>query len=171
VGRQPSYLRAMSKFFNDARVSAPDWFQNFGHVGYKIVAPDDDAAFKKLWRRKPVRRAFRHWFPIITDEPLPDPLTWEDLANFMRAGHPLIVGRRLYVTRPMSRDAFTEFLRRHGYRLDEDDEIRSTFLDGRTLRGTSRFALIDWLQERRGKRGRVLFRPDPAYWDHIQWSR
>jgi hypothetical protein len=170
VGRQPTYLDAMSTFFSGARVSAPDWFQIFGHVGTRSLAGDDDRSLRRLWRDRDVQTAFRHWFPILTGEPLPDRPGWEDFAAFMRQGHPLLVGQRLLLTRPMAEPALLEFLARHGYRITAIDELRSQFLDGRSITGATSFALIDWLQENRDGRGGIAFRPDPAYQEHIQWS-
>lgn len=124
-----------------------------------------------LWRERPVRRALAHWAPIITGDPLPDTPGWEDLAAYLRAGHPLIVGRRLLLTRPMSEHALLEFLARQGYRITAEDELREEFVEGRRLRDAVNFALIDWLQENRNGRGGLAFRPDPAYQDHIKSSR
>jgi len=171
VGRQPGYLDAMSAFFNGARVTAPDWFQIFGHVGHRLVARDDDRTMRRLWRERPVRRALAYWAPILTGNPLPARPGWEDLAEYLRAGHPLMVGRRLLLTRTMGEQALLEFLARHGYRITAEDELRDEFVEGRTLGDAVEFTLVDWLQENRNGRGGIAFRPDPAYWAHIRSSR
>lgn len=171
VGGQPGYLAAMSSFFNGARVTAPDWFQIFGHVGFRQVARDDDRTMRSLWRERAVRAALAHWAPILAGTPLPETPGWEDLAAFLRAGHPLVVGRRLLLTRPMGEAALLEFLARHGYRITAQDELREAFVEGRNLRDATRHALVDWLQENRDGRGGVAFRPDPLYRAHIRSSR
>ena len=171
VGRQPSYLSAMSGFFGGALVTAPDWFQIFGHVGFRQEPADDDRTMRRLWRDRLVRRALAHWAPILTGNPLPDEPGWEDLAAFLRAGHPLILGRRLLLTRPMSEQALIEFLARQRYRITAEDELREEFLEGRTLRQATTFAIVDWLQENRNGSGGIAFRPDPEYANHIKRSR
>lgn len=171
VGRQPGYLDAMSTFFNGARVTAPDWFQNFGHVGQRRVARDDDRAMRRLWRNRAVRRAFAHWAPILTGDPLPDRPGWEDLAAYLRAGHPLLEGRLLLLVGTLGESALLDFLAHQGYRMTAEDELRDAFVEGRSLGDAVNFALVDWLQENRSGRGGIAFRPDPAYWDHIKSNR
>jgi hypothetical protein len=126
---------------------------------------------RRLWRSRDVQRAFAHWFPILTGEALPDRPGWEDFAAFMRAGHPLLVGRRLLLTRTLAEPALIEFLARHGYRITGADELREQFVEDRSIVEATSFALIDWFQENRNGRGGIAFRPDPAYQEHIQWSR
>jgi len=171
VGRQAGYLSAMSEFFGGALVTAPDWFQIFGHVGYRLERADDDRTMRRLWRDRLVRRALAHWGPVLTGNSLPDEPGWEDLAVFLRAGHPLIVGRRLVLSRPMSEQALIEFLARQRYRITAEEELREEFLEGRTLRQATTFAIVDWLQENRNGSGGIAFRPDPEYANHIKRSR
>lgn len=169
VGRQASYLQAMSTFFNGARVTAPDWFQMFGRLGWRPV-PDRDAAIQRLWRQERVRTAFARWYPIVTQDPLPDDAGWEQLAEFLRDGHPLLVGGRLISVEGEVESAFLDLLARHAYRISREEDLREQFLEGRSFGGAMRFTLIDWLQEQRGRNSPMLFRPDPEYWNHIRSS-
>lgn len=171
VGRNRSYLQAMSQFFDGALVTAPNWFQIFGHMGFTQMRREGDRDFRSLWRRRTIRDALAYWYPVFIGTPLPANPDWQTLADYMRAGHPLVVGRRLLLTRSMSTQAFLEFLRQHGYRLNQDADIQRAFLRGRSLRQAFTFTLIDWLQEERGNRGDVIFRPDPEYQNHIIPSR
>ena len=169
IGRQPTYLQAMSGFFNGARVTGPDLFQLFGHVGWRRVR-DRDRDFRNMWRRPPVRRAFDHWYPIVTGQAVPFNATWETLAAYLRAGNPLLVGATLHLVQGVGEDAFIAFLQRHGYRLSQSQDLQQQFLDNRSLGQAVRFTIIDWLQERR-RGGPMIFRPDPDYWNHIISSR
>lgn len=169
VGRQRSYLQAMSRFFGGARVTAPDWFQIFGTLGWRRVA-DSDGALRRLWRQQRVRTAFARWSPIVTGQPVPDDVGWEHLAEYLRAGHPLVVAGRLFAVAGQREAAFLDVLARHGYRLTAEADIRREFLQGRTTTEAMGFTVIDWLQERRSGNSPMLFRPDPEYARHIQSS-
>jgi hypothetical protein len=71
----------------------------------------------------------------------------------------------------MSEQALIEFLARQRYRITSEDELREEFIEGRTLRQATTFAIIDWLQENRNGSGGIAFRPDPEYANHIRRSR
>lgn len=170
VGRQPTYLSAMSGFFGGARITAPDWFQGFGTFNYHLrtrAVGTRDRDLQRLWRTRGVQDAFNYWYPIMTGESAPDEPTWQDLGAFLNAGHPLLVGRQLITATAMGEAGLVEFLRLHGYRINQDEAIRDAFLRGRRARGATGRIIIDWLQEQRGRRGPVLFRPDPEYHQHI----
>lgn len=175
AGQDVSYLEAFRDMFANSRarpkVSAPEWFQIFGHYGSR---PVNDAEARAQWGNQHVRTAFAHWFPILTGGAAPQAPTDQDLVDFllrpmaMPLSSPGNVGHdRLLVHRSMSEDAFLAWLGQHGYRLTRESEIRQAlFRPGATFGANVTRSVIDWLAEQR-QGGEVRFRPDPDYANHI----
>jgi hypothetical protein len=180
AGQNRDYLVAMRQFFtgpNGApRVSAPDWYQYFGHYGYTSV-PNTPRALRAQWRRRRVREALDYWMPIITGNAVPLGADWETLRDYLAAGNVLPLSFpgspgvvSVLVPEAMQRDAFLRWLSRHSYRLTDVDDIRDQFVRfgrfGQLVAGVR----VDWLQERSDREHvptEMAFRPDPEYQQHI----
>ncbi len=177
AGQDPDYLVQMQAFFarGDVRpkVSAPDWYQFFGHYGFTPVA-DTPAALQAQWDRPQVRAALAYWYPVLTGGALPDAPTRDTLGEFLRALHALpmaIPGSPgegiVLVLEDMRTEAFLEWLSRHSYRLTSVDEIRRALFTEGTFAANVVHSVIDWLQENRTAPTQIAFRFDPTYDAHI----
>ena len=174
AGKDRGYLEAMQSFFGGAakkpKVSAPDWFQFFGHYGYTPIREEDVLSH---WLTKEVQAALAYWYPIFTGKPLPKKPTEMTLLNYLRQGHvlPLAIpgapGRaRVLLLNTQSRDAFVKWLLRHSYQLTKK-EIEQKLFAGTDFGANVEGAVVDWLKEQAGVSTKLIFRPSPEYQKHI----
>jgi hypothetical protein len=181
AGQNLDYLRAMRRFFtgpNGApRVSAPDWFQYFGHYGFTTVA-NSPRALQAQWRRRRVQEALEYWMPIITGNAVPLGADWQTLRDYLAAGNVLPLSYpgtpgvlSMLIPAAMARETFLAWLARHSYRLTSVDDIRDQFARHRRIGQLVRGVPVDWLQEHSDREGvptEIAFRPDPEYQQHIK---
>jgi hypothetical protein len=132
AGADRGYLEGVQSFFGGAdkkpKVTAPDWFQSFGHYGFTTISEEDATA---QWSDKEVKAALAYWYPIITRKPPPKKPTELTLLEYLRQGHalPLAVpgapGRaRVLLLNTQGRKAFLEWLARHSYQLTEKESSK-----------------------------------------------
>lgn len=174
AGADRGYLEGVQSFFGGAdkkpKVTAPDWFQSFGHYGFTTIS---EAHAKDRWSDKEVKAALAYWYPIITRKPLPKRPTELTLLEYLRQGHalPLAVpgtpGRaRVLLLNTQGRKAFLEWLSRHSYQLTRK-EIEQKLFAGTDLGADVEGAVVDMLKEQMGGPTKVIFRPSPEYQKHI----
>jgi hypothetical protein len=176
AGKDRDYLVGVQSFFGGGAkpiVSAPDWFQAFGHYGWTPVANDEKAA-QAQWQRKGVPQAFAYWFPIITRKTLPKKQTYLDLLAYLRQGHALPLARpdstgdaTLLVLQGLALKAFLSWLSRHGYSLTKEPDIQKTLFTQKDFGKNVEGVVIDWLQEHFSGQTKTILRPSPEYEKHI----
>jgi hypothetical protein len=166
IGQDIGFLRQFQRFFSGAfrpSVSAPNYFQFFGHPGYRIV-PSTDSALENLWSDLSIQQAFIDWWNVSYPS-LGEP-TLDDFTAYLRSGEIFPAEDGLIAIRSLARDAISEWLARHNYRITAKDTIRRRFL-GRSITGALGRLWIDWLQDARENPTEILFPPDPRYASHI----
>lgn len=178
AGQDRDYLVQMQSFFSNGatrpKVTAPRWFQFFGYYAFTSV-PDNVRQMRRLWGQRGVRAALEYWYPIITGSPLPDNPTHETLREYLRTPNVLPLARgdrpgeaRVLFLEGRGEEAYLRWLSRHSYRLTRVPDIQDALFTRRSLRANIRNAVVDWLQEERSGRTRMLFRPDPEYNQQIE---
>jgi hypothetical protein len=180
AGEDQTYLQAMQQFFRNGetlpRVTGPNWFQFFGSLGYSVTGTTD-RDIQRRWANQRVREALEHWYPIITGNPLPDPLTEEHLREYLTAPHVLPLthpnqegtASDFLVNSDMREEAFLDWFSRHSYRMTEEEKIRQNLFTERGVNANVRRTIVDWLQRDRDENvpTQMVFRPDPNYQQHI----
>ncbi len=178
AGKDKDYLKAIQSFFGGTgkpKVSAPDWYQVFGHFGW-IGIPDSDKEAQTQWERKDrnVPGAFRHWLPIITKKVAPKKPDYQDLLNYLRAGNVLPLaypGRsdpaELLLLKGKESSAFLTWLSRHLYLLTKEADIQKRLFGHQDFGENVKDITVDWLEEHYRAAGQVALRPSPEYDKHI----
>jgi hypothetical protein len=166
IGQNRDFLRQFQRLFEGAfrpRVSAPDYFQFYGHPGFRSV-PNTDQALQNLWNNPRVQQAFIDWWNAIhSGRPDPDV---DDFKTYLRSGEVFPSQLGLITVHTMARDSMVNWLVRHNYHITSSDAIRRRFFR-RGLRRSLRRLWVDWLQDRRVNPAEILFPPDPRYDTHI----
>jgi hypothetical protein len=176
AGTDRDYLKGMQRFFGGAsspKVSAPDWFQVFGHYGWSWVA-DSNKDAETRWKKPGVPEAFAYWFPVITGQKLPKVPKPSDLLNYLRQGHVLPLARpgatgsaHLLILAGKGERAFVEWLQKHQYRLTTVVDIKNTLFSRKAITDNMSATPIDWLEEHMSGPSKVILRPSPDYNRHI----
>ena len=189
AGSSRSYLEAMKDFFSHGarqpKVTAPDWFQAYGKLGWKSVGTDRKTLRRRLKSRR-TRRALKYWYPIVMGKPLSAKANpTKALQRYLKSPNvlPLVVpgapGEKDAMTKPgaesafliptgLQEAAFLRWLSLHSYRLTRVSAIRKALFDPKgSAAANIAGARVDYLQEGRNFPTRVLYRPDPAYKNHI----
>ncbi|HVQ74041.1 MAG TPA: DUF4157 domain-containing protein, partial [Candidatus Binatia bacterium] len=178
AGADPGYLTAVQGFFTGTakpKVTAPDWYQFWGHYGFTTVADSDEAAALE-WNRKnsPVPAALTYWFPIITRKRLPRRRDPKTLRAYLADGHALPLARpdapgvaRLLLPAKMAEDAFLRWLSRHSYPLTSVAAIQKAMFTSQDLETNVKQSVVEWLQEKIAAPSLMIFRPSPGYDKHI----
>ena len=175
AGQDMGYLQAFRDLFANTRarpkVSAPDWFQSFGHYGFQTVT---DAQVPTRWGQPHIQAAFAYWQPILTQSPPISAPSHQDLLAFLRTPMALpqispnnTTHNTLLVHHSVGEQAMLSWLGRHGYRLTAAQDIRQALFQSQHLAANVRGSWVDWLAEQR-QGGEVRFRPDPDYNTHIK---
>jgi hypothetical protein len=179
IGQDPGYLDGMKRFFTGPQgspaVSAPDWFQFFGNYGFRRPVANNAATMRRLWRQKRVRDALAHWHPIVTGQELPDTADADTLKAYLEGPNvlPLLfpgqrgAGSEFLLLAGMVEEAFLAWFALHSYRLTSEQDIETQLYTQQGPAQNIRHTTVDWLQERRRAPTNMLFRPDPAYQQHI----
>jgi hypothetical protein len=176
AGADRDYLTGMQRFFGGSatpKVSAPDWYQGFGHYGWTSV-PDTDKDARAQWAQKGVAEAFAYWFPIITGSKLPKVRTHTNLRDYLRQGHALPLARpgaigtaRVLLLAGKREEAFLVWLHDHQYRLAKVVDIRKAFFGRGSFANNVKNVPIDFLQEHFAGSTKTILRPSPEYQKHI----
>lgn len=175
AGQDLNYLEVFRDMFANTRarpkVSAPDWFQSFGHYGWQ---PHTAAQIPAQWAHQHVRNAFAYWHPILTGQPAIAAPTHADLLAFLQTPMmlPLIspgntAHNNMMVLDNVREDAYLAWLGQHGYRITSAQDIRAALFQSPNFGTNVQSSSVDWLAEQR-QGGEVRFRPDPDYQTHIK---
>lgn len=183
AGSSRAYLQAVQDFFSHGprrpRVTAPDWFQAYGNMGW-TRASTALASLRRRLQDRHVRRALAHWYPIVMGGPMPEETDEEEvLRSYLQGPNvlPLVYPRRtttpgaegaFLIADGVETDAYLRWLSRHSYRLTAVDELRDTFFDEeRSDEENIAGVRVDYLQQSRNLPSRILYRPDSDYSSHI----
>jgi uncharacterized protein DUF4157 len=178
AGKDKDYLKAIQAFFGGAarpRVTAPDWYQAFGHFGWTGI-PDSDKEAQAQWERKDndVPRAFSYWFKIITKKDPPKKPTHHDLLDYLRAGNVLPLAypgatgsAHLLLLKGKELSAMLAWLSRHSYLLTKQPDIQSRLFSQKDFGKNVEAITIDWLEEHYNAAGQIALRPSLEYDKHI----
>jgi hypothetical protein len=176
AGKDQNYLKAIQHFFGGtARVTAPDWYQAFGHFGWTGI-PDNDKEAELEWGRKDqdVPGAFNYWFKIFATKDPPKKPTYHDLLDYLRAGyllplaHPRAIGHAHFlVLKGKEELALLAWLSRHQYLLTEKNDIKKRLFRNKDFGANVNAITVDWLEENYNAEGQTFFRPSPEYGKHI----
>jgi Domain of unknown function (DUF4157) len=176
AGKDKDYLKAIQRFFGGtARVTAPDWYQVFGHFGWKSI-PDNDKQAQLQWESKDrdVPGAFKYWFPIIAKGNSPRHPTYHDLLDYLRAGHVLPLAypgvtspADLLFLRGTELPALLAWLARHQYLLTKEADIQRALFHEKDFGTNVQSITVDWLAEQYKAAGQIALRPSPEYAKHI----
>jgi hypothetical protein len=176
AGKDKDYLKAIQHFFGGTatpKVTAPDWFQFWGHFGYTAV-DDTVEEGKNQWKKKGVKDALEYWYRPITGNKRPKKLTHAVLLDYLRQGHVLPLARpgtsgegRLLMLKKNAPDSFLAWLSRHSYQLTVTADIQKQVFTGMDFGQNVELSVVDWLQEKFTGPTQIIFRPSPAYNQHI----
>ena len=175
AGQDINYLETFRDMFANSRarpkVSAPDWFQAFGHYGWR---PSTAAQIPGQWAQQAVQDAFTYWYPILTGNAAIAAPTHQDLLAFLQTPMMLPLSspgntaqNTLLVLNNVREDALLAWLGQHGYRITRIQDIRQALFLSQNFGTNIRTSTVDWLSEQR-QGGEVRFRPDPDYLTHIK---
>lgn len=170
AGDDPGYLTAVQGFFGGGlkpKVTAPDWYQAFGHYAYKIM-PDSEDEAKKQMADKGVAASLAYWAPQLGYK-LPKKPTYDTLLDYLRKGHalPLLNTTFVLVLKDNGVTAFLEWLSKHGYRLNGAKVISKQFGIKSDIKMAIKTVRVDWLEDAINNARAVVFRPSPEYDKHI----
>ena len=178
AGRDKDYLKAVQRFFGGTakpRVTAPDWYQVFGHFGWRAIRDNDEGA-KEQWERTDtdVPKAFRYWFKIILKKDPPKHPDYHDLLNYLRQGHVLpltypgaAATARLLLLQGQELPSLLKWLSRHQYLITNVASIQQTFFQQGDFGTNVENTTVDWLEEHFRAPGQIALRPSPEYSKHI----
>jgi Domain of unknown function (DUF4157) len=178
AGKDKDYLKAVQRFFGGTakpRVTAPDWYQVFGHFGWTAIRDSEEGA-KAQWESKDtnVPNAFRYWFKVILKKDPPKHSDYRDLLNYLRQGHvlpltyPGVQGTaHLIFLQGQELPSLLTWLSRHKYLITNEASIRQTFFQQGGFGANVENTTVDWLEEHYRSPGQIALRPSPEYAKHI----
>ena len=180
AGADRDYLVGIQTFFSGTarpKVSAPDWFQVFGHFGWTSI-PDAEKNAQEQWDKPGVRAALAYWAPLITGTRLPKTPTFQDLLRYLRTHHVLppaptgttATSRVIFLQGKgpgPNPQAFVRWLSQHQYLISKWADIQKQLLTQQDFGSNVHEVVVDWLQERYPGASKVIFRPSGEYDKHI----
>ena len=175
AGKDKGYLTAVQGFFGGTTthpiVTAPDWYQVFGHYGFTAI---DEGEARAQWKSKEVKDALALWAPIITNKQFRGKPTFDDFLAYLKKGHALPLsnpratgGSRVLMLKTQATGAFVEWLSKHAYQIASEVDIRKTFFAGNDLAANVKGTQVDWLQDALSWPKAVAFKPSREYAKHI----
>jgi hypothetical protein len=194
AGADKDYLVGAQKFFGGSakpKVTAPDWYQTFGHYGVihvntHAVVKEQKAAKAKdktvtvesdveaQWKTPGVPESLAFWYPLITGKSFPKKRNYVTLQKYLEAGHVLPLAHpgstapaRMLAWHHMGEKAFLEWLAKHDYQIKTQPEIKKKFFTRKAVSENVTAIHVDWLTKDLIDPTEAVFRPQKEYEQHI----